>query len=134
MDLTSVAGWCLGIGFVFVGVSLALALSRPRAALSRESAPATGVVIAGWAANAGYDLVSVSDQAPADDRVAAAFGYTRWDRPSQVCRVKLKDNRDKVHDAWVLMAGHEEEDGFTPDFIEVAWDDRSAEHGVLARN
>ena len=134
MEVNALAHWCLGIGFVVVGLSLALAASgRTRMTVDPEACPpsvGTGLVIAEWAAEAGYDLVSVSDEAPADDRVAAAFGYTRWDRPSQVCRVRVKDHRDKTHDAWVLMAGHEDPDGFAPDFIEVAWDDRSAEHAA----
>jgi hypothetical protein len=129
MPLTTIAAWCLGVSLLLIGLALVTALTRPRTWNADQTAePMTGQVIAHWAEQAGYDLLSVSDEAPADDRVAAAFGYSRWDRPSQVCRVRLKDRQDNVHNAWVLMAGHDDGGQFTPDFIEVAWDDRSAEH------
>jgi hypothetical protein len=73
--------------------------------------------------DAGYDLVSVSNGIRANEVVASEFGFD-WDRPGRIYRVRVRDGRRVVHGGWVFVAGRTvEQSEFTPEFLEVAWDE-----------
>lgn len=130
-DVNLLASWFLVVGCVGAGLCLALTRrARNPVFLAPDpgfDAPADGRpgrVIADWASNAGYDLVSVSDESPTVDRVATECGFAEWHRPGQVCRVRVRDERNELHAGWMFMAGRTARTGeFTPEFIEVAWDE-----------